>query len=88
MTITTNSIAVSTVAVSLLSSSATRKKVTIKNTSTTKTAYIGGTSSLTSANGMPVYYGDSFVCNDYTGDIYGICGAGDSATIVVIEEAL
>lgn len=60
-----------------------RRAVEIKNTDTSISVYLGQTSGVTSSTGHLVKAGESFVFEDYGGDIYAIAASG-TPTVTII----
>ena len=57
-----------------------RKSIIVYNNHATQILYIGSSSAVTTANGLPVAAGQSRVLDDYNGALYGI--ASGAATDV------
>jgi len=92
MTSTYNQVSMSDTATSIISSNSNRKRLLIVNLGS-DTVYIGNSSSVVdtadNANGgYPLKNLDEISLADYTGDIYGICASGETATVNVIEEVI
>jgi len=87
-----NQVAMTDSAASIIASNTGRRKLILKNTESS-TVFIGNDASVVdtanNANGgYPLLGGETFLLNDYTGVIYGICASGETAEIAVIEEVI
>jgi len=71
MTITSDSIVVSSSAIQVISTTSNRRLLSIKNVSA-NTVFIGFDTSVNSANGIYLTYKDSFIETKYTGAVYVI----------------
>jgi hypothetical protein len=63
-----------------------RRSISIKNNDATLILYVGFTSGVTTANGMPVAAGGFLSLNDDTASVYGIASAAGPIDVRVITE--
>lgn len=68
-----SAVSVGTTATLILAANTSRLSVLIRNDGT-DTVFVGGDSSVTTSDGMPIRPGESFSDDQYTGDWYGISG--------------
>lgn len=71
----------------IIASDASRKQLMIKN-SGSNTVYIGNSASVSAstnnaAGGYPILAGETLYLHDYSGVVYGICGAGLTSSVAV-----
>lgn len=74
----------------IIASDTARKQLMLKNTGS-NTVYIGKSASVSASTnnasgGYPIMVGETLYLHDYSGIVYGICGAGLSSTISVIGQ--
>ncbi|TAN55357.1 MAG: hypothetical protein EPN20_20330 [Magnetospirillum sp.] len=74
-TVAMSSVSISTAAL-LAASSATRQKLTIKNTSAAATLYLGASAAVTSATGFPLAPGEGFTVEGSQAAVYAVASAG------------
>jgi len=79
-------VSVGNTATSIISSNTNRKVLNIKNIGN-NTVFLGTDNSVTTSNGYPLEPQEEFVCNDYTGQWYGIVASG-TETVDYVEEDL
>lgn len=80
MAVTTGAVSVTTSAILIVAANTRRQELIICNSSLTPDIYIGATSAVTSANGLPLFAGQSRESSksfpNYKGDVYGISASG------------
>lgn len=86
-TATRYAIPANTVEANLISSNINRKKIFLKNTSTTLTWYLiyGATPGSSQNYTLDLLPGDSYIETDYTGPIRGVCSGATAATLLLTE---
>lgn len=86
ITLTTAQITISSTAVLLLAANPSRLGATI-GVFNASTVYVGQTSGVTSANGVPVPQGSAFNVDfpNYTGALYGILASGTGQLVATAE---
>ena len=90
MTTTYDQVSMTTAAALIIASNANRKQLMIKNMGS-DTVYIGDANTVVdtadNANGgYKITMDQILYLDDYTGDVYGICAGGETATIAYVEE--
>lgn len=85
-TLTTNQLTISSTAVLLLAANTARLGASI-GVFNSSTVYVGQTSGVTSANGIPVPQGSSYNVDfpNYTGALYGILASGTGQLVATAE---
>lgn len=63
-----------------------RKSAILKNMDAANTVYLGYDNAVTAADGYPLEPKETVTLSHYTGDIYGVCGAGLTANVAVLSE--
>jgi hypothetical protein len=83
-TLAASAVAISTAAL-IADASATRQKLTVKNTSSSATLYLGASAGVTAGDGFPLGPGEGFTMEGTQAALYGVASAGTIDVRVLAE---